>query len=265
MNNDSTDISDTGPDLTALVARVSRRKLFAGLGLGAAAVVVGRAGNAAGAVAGQLNVPGQALEQASRITTTTSSTTTTTTTTSTTTTSTTVPDDVPIADIPPVEGVPVDLAPLQPGQIRFPIISGADDSVYVLDNFGAPRGSRLHEGVDIMADHRLPVIAVAGGVLTREYEDSGSCSGAGNGWTVTDEANNVAYKYFHLDAHAAGLELGDTVVAGQIIGYVGETGTSGVCSASFSNYHLHFEYRPNNSARDSFDMLQRPEHVVFAS
>lgn len=251
MTDDLTNISDTGPDLRSALGRMSRRKLVAGLGAGAAAIVVGRAGSASGAVAGQLNVPGQALEQASRITTTT----------------TTLPEDIPVDEGGTVdEGVPVsDLPPLEPGEILFPIVSDEDDDIYVLNNFGAPRGTRSHEGVDIMADHRLVVIAVADGVLTREYEDSGSCSGAGNGWTLTDEANNIVYKYFHLDEHADGLEVGDSVVTGQVLGYVGETGTSGVCSTQFNNYHLHFEYRPNNSARDSFWLLQRPEHVIFAS
>lgn len=263
MTNDSTNTTDTGTDLATAVGRLSRRKLFAGLGFGAAAIVVGRAGNASGAVAGQLNRPGQALEQASRITTTTSSTTTSSTTTS--TTSTTLLVDNESGDTDGDDIVTEDLVPLQPGQIRFPIVSGEDDDVYVLNNFGAARGTRSHEGVDIMADHRLVVIAVVDGVLTREYEDSGSCSGAGNGWTLTDEENNVVYRYFHLDDHADGLDVGDSVVAGQVIGYVGETGTSGVCSSTWNNYHLHFEYRPNNSARDSFGLMQRPEHVVFAS
>lgn len=252
MTNDSTTTTDTGSDLATAVGQMSRRKLFAGLGLGAAAIVVGRSGSASGAVAGQLNAPGQALEQASRIT---------------TTTTTTLPEDIPVDEDGPVdEDISVgDVPPLEPGEILFPIISGEDDDVYVLNNFGAPRGTRSHEGVDIMADHRLVVIAVVDGVLTREYEDSGSCSGAGNGWTLTDEANGIVYKYFHLDDHVDGLEVGDSVVAGQVLGYVGETGTSGVCSTQFNNYHLHFEYRPNDSARDSFWLLQRPEHVVFAS
>ncbi|MFK7919065.1 MAG: M23 family metallopeptidase [Ilumatobacter sp.] len=246
MTTDSTNSDLDIGTASAASSRLTRRRLFAGLGVGAAAIVVGRTGNASGAVAGQLNAPGQALVQASRITTTTS----------TTTTSTTTTTEPPIDDT---------LPPLQPGQIRFPILSGEDDSIFVLNNFGAPRGSRSHEGVDIMADHRLQVIAVTDGVLTREYEDSGSCSGAGNGWTLTDEVNDVVYKFFHLDEHAEGLEEGDSVVAGQVIGYVGETGTSGVCSTQFNNYHLHFEYRPNNSARDSFNLLQRPEFVTFAS
>lgn len=219
--------------------RISRRALIAGLGFGAASIAVVKTSGSVGAVAGQVEGAGQALAQAQRVTTTTTTTTVAPTTTGT---------------------------PPQAGEIPFPIVVGADDDCFVGDNFGACRAgcSRSHEGVDIMADQGLEVIAVADGVLTKRYEDSGACGGAGNGWTLTDEANDVVYKFFHLDSHAEGLEVGDEVTVGQVIGYIGETGTSGVCN-SFDNFHLHFEYRPGDVARDSFDLLERPEHVRFAS
>lgn len=233
-------IDPTNPDPTETsprAGRVSRRTLLAGFGFGAAALTVAKTGGSVGAVAGQLNDPGRALAPAQRVTTTTTTTTT------------------PTTSVPPVDG-----------EILFPILVGEADSCYVLDNFGDCRSncSRYHEGVDIMADQGLELIAVVDGVLSKRYtNDEGSCSGAGNGWTLTDEVNGVDYKYFHLDSHAEGLEVGDSVVAGQVIGYVGETGTSGVCSESYNNFHLHFEYRPNGVARDSFAYLQRPEHVTF--
>ena len=232
MTIDATPLDPTESSVRA--PRFSRRSMLAGLGVGAAALTVLKTGESVGAIAGQLNEPGQALASAERVTTTTTTTT----------------------SVPPSDG-----------EIPFPIIVGEDDSCYVGDNFGACRSNctRSHEGVDIMADQGLEVIAVADGTLTNRYDDSGSCGGAGNGWTLTDEANDVVYKFFHLDSHAEGLEVGDTVTVGQVIGYVGETGTSGVCSDQFNNYHLHFEYRPGNVARDSFDLLERPETVRFAT
>ncbi|MEP6296717.1 MAG: M23 family metallopeptidase, partial [Ilumatobacter sp.] len=185
-------------------ARFGRRSLFVGLGLGAAAFAVSRTGDSVGAAAGQLNEPGEALAPAHRVSPPTSSTTSTTST-------------VPTSTTPPVAG-----------QIRFPIIVGEGDTCYVGRNFGAPRGCcRSHEGLDLMADRGLEVVAVVDGELTKKYVDSGSSSGAGNGWTLTDEAGGVIYKFFHLDSHAEGLEVGDMVTAGQVLGYVGETGTSG--------------------------------------
>ena len=238
--------------------------MLVGLGLGAAtgALAVARAGGSAGAAADRLNEAGRALEPATRI--------------PPTTTTTTVPEDGsgddPGNDPDPVDRSryddydPAEIEPLAAGRVRFPILVAENDTCFVGDNFGACRSgcSRSHEGVDIMADRGLAVIAVVDGTLTKKYEDSGSCGGAGHGWTLNDEANDVVYKFFHLDSHADGLEEGDSVVEGQIIGYIGETGTSGVCSDQYSNYHLHFEYRPGNTAQDSFDLLQQPEHVRFA-
>ena len=153
---------------------------------------------------------------------------------------------------------------LPDGVIMFPIEVGADDYCAVLDNFGDCRGagcSRSHEGVDIMADHRLPIVSVAAGVITKTYVDSGKTHGAGNGWTIYSADTNITWKYFHMDDFAEGLEEGDAVEQGQVIGYVGNTGTSGALSDR--NYHLHFEYRPGNVARDSYSMLERAENVTF--
>ncbi len=219
--------------------RLTRRRALLGGGVGAAALTLGRLGSGsagAASVAGQLDEPGSALEPATRVTTTT-------------TTTTTVPPAVP------------DLAD---GEILFPIVVGPDDSCFLNDNFGACRSgcSRRHEGTDIMADHLLPIRAVVSGVLTKKYVDSGLTYGAGNGWTLYEASTNITYKFFHMDHHADGLEVGDTVEMGQIIGAVGNTGTSG--TNSDTNYHLHFEYRPDNIPRNSYLLLERDPNVTFA-
>lgn len=225
-------------------AQVSRRRLLTGFGaacgIGAFAVALDSA-RAQPRVA-EFNIAADALEPAVRVpppTTTLPPETTSTT----TPTSTTEPPD---------------------GQILFPIVVGADDFCWVSDSFGDCRGfgcSRSHEGVDIMADLGLTVIAPVAGRLTKQYVDSGASSGAGNGWTLVGEDDEVTYKFFHLDRHEEGLEVDDEVVAGQVIGYVGNTGTSGVSSGT--NHHLHFEFRPNNVPADSFGLLERVSDVDF--
>lgn len=218
----------------ALPAVSRRRFLLGGLaGVGVAFVGASQLGSSpVDASASELNEPGEALIPAERVTTTT-----------------TAPTVV--------------FEPPEKGEILFPIVVGPDDSAYVLDNYGACRSgcSRSHEGVDIMADHLLAVRAVANGTLTKKYEDSGQLSGAGNGWTLLDEANDITYKFFHLDHHVEGLEVGDTVEIGQIIGAIGNTGTSG--ARSDTNYHLHFEYRPGNEPQDAQPLLQRDSNVTF--
>ena len=50
-----------------------------------------------------------------------------------------------------------------------------------------------------------------------------------------DPSETFAYYYAHLDRYAAGLEEGQRVRRGQVIGYVGSTG-----NASEDAPHLHF-------------------------
>ena len=114
-----------------------------------------------------------------------------------------------------------------------------------------------------MGSHGADLFAVASGRLTKKYEATpGRTSGAGNGWTLYDEANDVYYKYFHMETHAPGLAEGDWVEFGQVIGTVGNTGTSG--ANSDTNFHLHFEYRPHNVAQDPRPLLVRPDNWTFA-
>ena len=136
--------------------------------------------------------------------------------------------------------------PVPNGKLMFPVAPGSD--CYVLDNFGDVRGStRLHEGVDIMGSAGNEVFAVASGVLTNRYTNTGT---AGWGWTLYDESTGTTYKYFHLAEDAGGLVEGSSVTAGQTIGYVGNSGTFGE-----DNFHLHFEVRPNNVAIDPLSLL----------
>ncbi len=105
------------------------------------------------------------------------------------------------------------------------------------NNFGGESkvfGTGGHQGVDIAADQGQAVYAVEDGFLYRRF--SGGSSGLGWGlWSVTD----VKYRYFHLDELTPGLEVGDQVVEGQLIGTVGHTG-----NAVAGGDHLHFEVRP---------------------
>jgi peptidoglycan LD-endopeptidase LytH len=109
----------------------------------------------------------------------------------------------------------------------------------VFDNFGGYSkafGSGGHQGLDIGANVGQAVYAVEDGTLYRQFTSLSSSAGLGWGlWSTTD----VKYRYYHLDGFAEGLSVGDEVVAGQVIGYVGDTG-----NASPGGWHLHFEVRP---------------------
>lgn len=149
--------------------------------------------------------------------------------------------------------------PIEPppdGMLIFPLDPESD--CYVLDNFGDGRGCcRTHEGVDIMGSRFQPVYAVADGVLTKRYTNTGT---AGWGWTLYDEVADTHYKYFHCEEDANGFVEGDSVQLGDIIGYVGKSGTYGV-----DNYHLHFEVRPGNVPVDPLPLLVVDDSICGVS
>ena len=58
-----------------------------------------------------------------------------------------------------------------------------------------------------------------------------------------DHGAGVVSRYAHLSAVAAGLEIGDLVRGGEVIGFVGESGQLEAITAPGTDYHLHLEIR----------------------
>jgi peptidoglycan LD-endopeptidase LytH len=100
------------------------------------------------------------------------------------------------------------------------------------DQFADPRsGGRRHEALDILAPRNTPVVAALDGKIARLFN-----SRAG-GLTIYqfDPAERHALYYAHLESYAPGLDEGDRVQRGQVIGYVGTSG-----NAPRDVPHLHF-------------------------
>jgi peptidoglycan hydrolase-like protein with peptidoglycan-binding domain len=122
------------------------------------------------------------------------------------------------------------------------------------DTFFARRGTGLHHAADIMAAKMVPVLAAHDGTIIR-VNGSSYASYKGQCCTLairhTDGWETV---YIHLNNDtpgtddgqgwgiAPGIELGTRVTAGQIIGYVGDSG-----NAEGTSPHLHFELYDNNA------------------
>ena len=108
------------------------------------------------------------------------------------------------------------------------------------DTWHAARGAgRLHEGVDIIANEGNLLYAVADGEITKRYWDLPGAL-AGNGLRLT-HANGTYFIYLHLAGFAPGIEIGTKVKAGDVIGFVGNTGSS-------ATPHLHFEVHPGGGS-----------------
>jgi len=100
------------------------------------------------------------------------------------------------------------------------------------DSFTERRGTgRAHEALDIPAARNTPVRAVEDGCIAKLF-----FSKAG-GRTIYqfDPSFTYAYYYAHLERYADGLDDGDTVRRGDVIGYVGTSG-----NAPPNVPHLHF-------------------------
>ena len=106
----------------------------------------------------------------------------------------------------------------------------------VSDDFGAPRHQGKHEGNDILAPMRTPVVAVANGVIAQMTRKE---RGLGGIWIWLRADDATGYYYAHLSRITPGLEQGSRVRAGQVIGNVGMTG-----DARGTVPHLHFEIHP---------------------
>ncbi|MGE8561913.1 MAG: M23 family metallopeptidase [Acinetobacter sp.] len=99
------------------------------------------------------------------------------------------------------------------------------------DTWGASRSSgRTHEGIDIMAPRGTKVLSTTEGLIAdlRNNNLGGKVvwiMGPGGTW----------HYYAHLDEHKRGLNVGDYVKKGDLIGYVGNTG-----NARHTAPHLHY-------------------------
>lgn len=102
---------------------------------------------------------------------------------------------------------------------------------------------RTHRGNDMNAAEGTRLVAMERGtVIQMGWHYLG-----GNGIYVLGDVTGDVYYYAHLSAYADGIEVGSPVEAGQVVGYVGDTGNSDVP-------HLHLGWMPEAGAVD-LDLL----------
>lgn len=104
----------------------------------------------------------------------------------------------------------------------------------IVDTWGQSRanGARAHQATDIIAPGGTPVIAAAPGMVEKLFYSQG---GGGITLYVRSPDRQWSYYYAHLQRYAPGVVEGMQVRAGDLLGFVGDTGNAGA-----GNYHLHF-------------------------
>lgn len=136
----------------------------------------------------------------------------------------------------------------------FPIPKNFRTQVVFDDSWGGERtfgGERRHEGCDMMSVSNvrgeIPVVSMTDGVV----ENLGWLKLGG--YRIGIRSNyQVYYYYAHLDRYAKDLKQGQVVKAGQLIGFMGDTGYSEVeGTVGKFDVHLHLGiYIPDRKGED---------------
>jgi hypothetical protein len=152
---------------------------------------------------------------------------------------------------PPV--APYTNAPLPTGMAELKIIFPVVGQVDWRNNYNEGRGSFRHTGVDIRAKKMTPVVAPFDGVFGKKvnsfwvYGDNGwKCLGThlnNDSPGTNDNQSDPDYMFSPVLRH------GDRVKAGQLVGYVGDSGKA-------TGPHLHFELYSGKGLRNPTKALQ---------
>ena len=117
---------------------------------------------------------------------------------------------------------------------------------YYISSYVGPRWGRTHNGLDIAGSniYGQPIVAARAGTVI----DAGWNSGGYGNYVMINHGDGFITIYGHMSSVAS--YTGQSVSAGQVIGYVGNTGRS-------TGPHLHFEVRLNGSVEDPLDFVSR--------
>ncbi|HSW37307.1 MAG TPA: peptidoglycan DD-metalloendopeptidase family protein [Candidatus Saccharimonadales bacterium] len=145
--------------------------------------------------------------------------------------------------------------------IVFPVLGPASYS----NDFYAPRDGGIHGATDILASKMQALVAAVDGTVTRVNYPQPSWGYA----IYIRDSEGYSYNYLHINndtpgtndnagnpmyAYAADMKVGNPVVKGQLLGYVGDSGNSNGVS------HLHFEIvAPDGTLLNPFYSLQQAQ------
>ncbi|WP_226376935.1 M23 family metallopeptidase [Oceanobacillus halotolerans] len=122
-------------------------------------------------------------------------------------------------------------------------------------------GARIHEGTDIFADYGTPILATTYGVVELKGWN------LYGGWRIgIRDIHNIYHYYGHMSGYEDGIEVGDIVKPGDVLGSVGSTGYGPPGTSGKFPPHLHYGmYRDTGDSEFSFDpypYLQKWERIA---
>jgi murein DD-endopeptidase MepM/ murein hydrolase activator NlpD len=173
------------------------------------------------------------------------------------------------------ESAPVQTAAaVFPNNLSFRLEEVPSIATYKVAFAGKPGYKASHEGMDFVhnkpAVAHVPVIAAARGTVayvrtgcpqSAMFGKNASLREAGAGWgnhVVLYHGNGIYTRYAHLAPGSIRAKVGDKMVAGDVIGEMGNSGRS-------ETRHLHFElgykasYFVASKPSQSFDLVLNPE------
>ncbi len=125
----------------------------------------------------------------------------------------------------------------------YPVNPDADGKLNIsfIDTWNSYRsygGNRRHEGCDLMSEENIrgvyPVVSMTDGTVEKMgWLEQG-------GYRIGIRGTYGAYYYYaHLESYAQELEIGDTVKAGDLLGYMGDSGYGTEGTVGKFDVHLH--------------------------
>lgn len=128
--------------------------------------------------------------------------------------------------------------------LAFPVRESDKSNVISLWGTDRDAGGRKHEGVDISAKFRTPVVAVADGYVSSVSENNLG----GKIIFLRPSGKNYNLYYAHLDSQM--VQQGQNVNKGEIVGLIGNTG-----NARTTVPHLHFGIYTSSGAVDPYPFI----------
>lgn len=110
-----------------------------------------------------------------------------------------------------------------------------EDSWYAVRNYG---GIRKHEGSDLMPEYNIsglyPIVSITDGIVEKiGWLEKG-------GYRIGIRTPSGAYFYYaHLESYATDIKKGYEIKAGQLLGFMGDTGYGPEGTIGMFDVHLH--------------------------